>query len=85
MNSTDVPFDVAMLHPGQTVSDIVYLPLQTSLLQAAGGVGARTHDGLGMLVHQAVHQFRRYTNGVEADPAVMRAAAMAELARRARS
>ena len=85
MNSTDVPFDVTMLHDGQTVSDIVYLPLRTSLLQAAEQRGARTHDGLGMLVHQAVHQFRRYTGGIDADPLVMRAAAMTELARRAQA
>ncbi len=83
MNSSEIPFDASLLHAGQTVSDIVYQPLRTALLGTAAERGAAVHDGLGMLVHQAVHQFRRFTGGVEADPLVMRAAAMAELANRA--
>jgi shikimate dehydrogenase len=80
--SSALPLDPALLHPGQVVADLVYHPLDTALLQAARDAGARTHDGLGMLVHQAALQFRRYT-GIEADPAVMRAAAERELASRA--
>jgi shikimate dehydrogenase len=59
----------------------VYHPLETTLLRAAREAGARTVDGLGMLVHQAVRQQELWT-GVGADPAVLRAAGEAELASR---
>lgn len=39
------------------VSDIVYVPLITPMLDAAGARGARTVDGLGMLLHQAALAF----------------------------
>lgn len=77
----DVPLDVAVLHAGHMVVDAVYHPLDTALLRAARAVGAATLDGLGMLVHQAALQQQWWT-GVAGDPAVMRAAAEAELARR---
>jgi len=48
------------LHPGQVVTDIVYAPLETSLLQAAKAAGCLTVDGLGMLLHQAVPGFERW-------------------------
>lgn len=40
-----------------TVADLVYVPLQTPLLIAAGARGLRIADGLGMLLHQAVRGF----------------------------
>lgn len=49
------------LGPGQLVVDLVYHPLVTPLLSAARGRGARTANGLGMLVHQAGHAFRLWT------------------------
>jgi shikimate dehydrogenase len=82
MGTSDVPFDVALLRPGQVVADLVYHPLETRLLAAARAAGCVAVDGLGMLVHQAVLQQELWT-GVRPDPAVMRAAADAELARRA--
>ena len=39
------------------VTDIVYTPLETPLLADARGLGLRTADGLGMLLHQAVPGF----------------------------
>lgn len=39
------------------VADIVYVPLQTSLLADAAARGMRTVGGLGMLLHQAVPGF----------------------------
>jgi shikimate dehydrogenase len=39
------------------VSDLVYVPLLTQLLQAATQRNLRTADGLGMLLHQAVRGF----------------------------
>ncbi len=42
------------------VTDLVYAPLDTTLLKAAREVGCRTVDGLGMLLHQAVPGFERW-------------------------
>jgi shikimate dehydrogenase len=39
------------------VADLVYAPLETKLLATARARGLRTADGLGMLLHQAVHGF----------------------------
>lgn len=48
------------LKPGATVSDIVYVPLETDLLRDARQRGFRTVGGLGMLLHQAVPGFARW-------------------------
>lgn len=79
-----LPLDRSWLRPEHVVADLVYHPLDTALLQAARAVGARALDGLGMLVHQAALQQRLWT-GELPDVAVMRAAAEAELIRRAAS
>lgn len=42
------------------VTDIVYSPLKTRLLQVAEEVGCRTVDGLGMLIYQAIPGFERW-------------------------
>lgn len=42
------------------VTDIVYSPLKTRLLQVAEEVGCHTVDGLGMLIYQAVPGFERW-------------------------
>lgn len=82
MGADALPLDPALLHAGQVVADLVYHPLDTALLQAARRRGCTTVDGLGMLVHQAALAFERWT-GHPAPVAAMRAAAEAELARRA--
>ena len=82
LGSDELPLDPALLRPGQVVADLVYHPLETALLQAAAAAGCRVVDGLGMLVHQAVCQQVLWT-GLRPDPAIIRAAADAELARRA--
>jgi shikimate dehydrogenase len=61
------------LHADQVVVDIVYHPARTPLLEAAAARGARTANGLGMLVHQAAHAFRAWTG--EAAPIGAMAAA----------
>jgi shikimate dehydrogenase len=81
MGGEATPLDPVLLHDGLCVADIVYHPLETPLLRAAAGTGARTVDGLGMLVHQAVRQQLLWT-GAAPDPGVIRAAAEAELAAR---
>ncbi len=60
--STPVPED--LLRPGHVVADLVYHPLRTSLLEAAERSGATAIGGLGMLVHQAAHQFELWTGEV---------------------
>ena len=45
--------DLAALPPEALVTDIVYAPLETPLLVAAGRRGNPVVDGLGMLLHQA--------------------------------
>jgi shikimate dehydrogenase len=52
--------DLAPLSPEAVVYDIVYVPLETELLEAARARGLRTVDGLGMLLHQAVPGFARW-------------------------
>jgi shikimate dehydrogenase len=63
------------LHAGQAVYDLVYHPLETPLMVAAGRRGARVRGGLGMLVHQAAEQFRLFT-GEDAPLEVMWHAAL---------
>lgn len=53
-----VPLDA--LAPGMLVTDLVYTPLNTRLLQEADGKGCHVVDGLGMLLHQAVPGFERW-------------------------
>ena len=62
------------LRAGLVVADVVVSPPRTALLRAAEERGARTLDGLGMLVGQGALAVRHWT-GVEPDRAVMRAAA----------
>lgn len=80
-SSADLPCDPSLLSAGQVVVDLVYHPLQTGWLLRASDLGARTIDGLGMLIHQAVLQQQRWL-GTTPDASVMRMAAEAELASR---
>jgi shikimate dehydrogenase len=82
MGSDESPIDEGYLHDRLAVADIVYHPLDTALLRAARSAGARTIDGLGMLVHQAVHQQMLWT-GRQPDVALLRQAAESELSSRA--
>lgn len=75
----DLPVDPVRLGPGQVVADLVYDPVETPLLAAARAAGAVPVSGVGMLVHQAAHAFRRWT-GEEPPVAAMSAAAVAALA-----
>ncbi|WFE75147.1 shikimate dehydrogenase [Roseinatronobacter sp. S2] len=54
----DMPLDG--LSPGALVTDIVYTPLMTDLLQHAQQRGNPVVDGVGMLLHQAVPGFERW-------------------------
>jgi shikimate dehydrogenase len=50
----ETPVSAAYLRPGLAVYDIVYNPLETRLLREARAAGARTVDGLGMLIYTNV-------------------------------
>jgi shikimate dehydrogenase len=80
----DLACDPALLHPEQVVVDLVYHPLQTAWLARAADIGARTVDGLGMLIHQAALQQVSWL-GTMPDVAVMRRAAVNALADQAAS
>jgi len=60
-STSELPLEVSLLHPGHTVVDIVYRPLVTPLLAQAQARGARTANGVSMLVHQAAIAFTLWT------------------------
>ena len=53
------------------VMDIIYNPLESTLLKRARSQGCLTIDGLGMFIHQGAEQFRLWT-GLEAPVEIMR-------------
>ncbi len=52
--------DLSPLPSNCLVSDIVYVPLKTELLQQAENLGLKIAEGLGMLLHQAVPGFEKW-------------------------
>jgi len=76
-----LPLPKALLRPDLWVSEIVYFPLDTALLQAARAAGCRVATGAGMAVGQAVGAFRLFT-GREPDADRMQAHMQALLAAR---
>ena len=52
--------DLGALSKSAAVCDIVYSPLETTLLKDAAARGHKTIDGLGMLMHQAVPSFEAF-------------------------
>ncbi|HIW92391.1 MAG TPA: shikimate dehydrogenase [Candidatus Corynebacterium avicola] len=65
-------FDTSCLTPAHWVSDVVYMPVSTQLLQEAEAIGCRTLPGTHMAVYQAVDAFELFT-GLPADAERMRA------------
>ncbi|MCS6776579.1 MAG: shikimate dehydrogenase [Chloroherpetonaceae bacterium] len=68
-----VPVDYATIRPDMLVCDVIPNPPDTPFLQNARAQGARTLDGLGMLVYQGAIAFQMWT-GEEAPIDVMRRA-----------
>ena len=62
----ELPISLQGLRKNTLVTDIVYTPLNTPLLENAAKRGCRTVDGLGMLIHQAIPGFERWF-GVKPD------------------
>ncbi|MDH4148863.1 MAG: shikimate dehydrogenase, partial [Acidimicrobiia bacterium] len=75
---TAVPFDPAIIRPGQIVADLIYHPPETALLAAARERGATVINGVGMLLHQAAEAFELWT-GTQAPIEVMREALLGSL------
>ncbi len=59
-----LPCDPGGFTGGQFAVDLIYHPRETAWLVAAATAGARTQNGLAMLLHQAAVQFRLWT-GIE--------------------
>jgi shikimate dehydrogenase len=75
------PVPVAALTAAHWAADVIYTPIDTAFLQAAAAKGARTMNGGGMCVHQAVEAFRLFT-GIEPDLARLHRAFISALAAR---
>ncbi|CAN7684139.1 shikimate dehydrogenase [Neorhizobium sp. LjRoot104] len=61
----------SFLNAEMWVADIIYFPLETELLRAAGALGARTLSGEPMAIFQAVRALELFT-GLKADPQAMK-------------
>lgn len=72
------PLPPDVFHGGHIVFDLVYTPSLTPLLRNAQQAGARTLDGLPMLVYQGAAAFERWT-GRPAPLKLMKAKALAAL------
>lgn len=76
IDATPVPAE--LLHANLTVFDAVYNPLRTRLLREAGAAGAKTIDGLEMLVRQGAASFEIWT-AIKPPVDVMRQSALSLL------
>ncbi|MDZ7927310.1 MAG: shikimate dehydrogenase [Agrobacterium sp.] len=64
MDGTEAPeIDFSPLAARAVVTDIVYVPLRTPILEMAEMQGIATVDGLGMLLHQAKPGFKKWFGG----------------------
>jgi len=61
------------LHSGLLIYDLIYTPCETKLIKIAKEKGARTSNGLGMLLYQGIRSFEIWT-GQSAPKEVMRQA-----------
>ncbi len=81
MGTQETPVEAGLLHSSLVVLDAVYHPLETTLLRDAKLAGAKTVDGLWMLVHQGALQQLAWFKEI-GDVQLMRQAALDELASR---
>ena len=81
MGTQETPVEAGLLHSSLVVLDAVYHPLETTLLRDAKVAGAKTVDGLWMLVHQGALQQLAWFKEI-GDVQLMRQAALDELASR---
>jgi shikimate dehydrogenase len=62
LNDSSTPFDPSLLRSDAILVDLIYAPVQTSLLLAARSRGITAFNGISMLVHQAAAQFEAWTD-----------------------
>ncbi|MEM3134751.1 MAG: shikimate dehydrogenase, partial [Candidatus Bathyarchaeia archaeon] len=77
-NDSETPVRCDFLHSNLTVFDIIYEPLETRLIREARIAGAKTIDGLSMLIHQGAASFEIWT-GMRAPVEVMKEAALKKM------
>ncbi|MCQ4086215.1 shikimate dehydrogenase [Saccharibacillus sp. JS10] len=77
-HTDSIPLDIEWLKGTEIVSDLIYNPLETRLLQSAKAKGCVAHGGLGMFVYQGAYAFEYWT-GVSAPIEVMRNAVLADM------
>lgn len=53
--------DASYLHPDLIVTDVVYMPTKTKLLEVAEEVGCPCMNGLGMMLYQGAAAFKMWT------------------------
>jgi shikimate dehydrogenase len=70
--SYDLDIDLAAIKKTMIVADVIVNPPHTNLLKSASSIGAKTIDGLGMVVNQAVIGVKYWTN-FDVDPTTMHA------------
>lgn len=71
--TSETPVEGELIRPGIMVFDIIYNPPKTRLLEEAEASGARTLNGVEMLIYQGAEAFRLWT-GREAPIETMRKA-----------
>ena len=54
MRSNQSPIDLGLLHKNQILIDVIYNPIETSLLILGKKIGAKTLNGLDMFIHQGL-------------------------------
>jgi len=74
-DSDPCPVDAKSIHKGMLVYDLIYNPAETKLLKIAKDKGAKTSNGLGMLLYQGMIAFEIWT-GKKAPREVMLKALM---------
>jgi len=72
-NENASPINPELIRPDMVIFDLVYNPIETLLLRKAKEAGAKTINGLSMLLHQGAASFKIWT-GVDAPLDVMRVA-----------
>lgn len=78
-SSPPLKLDLGKADPETVVTDLVYAPLSTPLLQQAKEKNLRSVDGLGMLLHQAVPGFEKWFGVRPEVTAELRALVVADL------
>lgn len=61
LENESLVYDISLLHPGLLVTECVYNPHMTKLLQQAQQAGCKTIDVYGMLLWQGAEQFTLWT------------------------